>query len=67
MFAVGFTVATAFGLSYGVGKSGDSASKETIYKVLKTVFCLEVTYYGALYFIKLSILLLYLRLSQTSC
>jgi hypothetical protein len=59
-FTIGNSVAVGMGLYFGT----QPFSIERVYKTLKTVFGLELTYYCALYFIKLSILLLYLRLSK---
>jgi hypothetical protein len=64
LFDVAFAVATSIGLSLGVGTSGLHKTKENIYRVGKVVYVLQLTYYSAVFFVKLSILLLYLRLSM---
>jgi hypothetical protein len=60
--SLGFTIATSVGLADGVGSSRQ-LPKESLYKIFRAIYALQILYTAAVYFVKLSMLLLYLRLT----
>ncbi|RMY70513.1 hypothetical protein D0863_05741 [Hortaea werneckii] len=61
--SLGFTTASYISVAWGVGFDLDDAPAWWAVEAIKAVYVVEIFYYFSLYFIKVSILMLYLRLA----
>ncbi|KAI7218260.1 hypothetical protein KC333_g3723 [Hortaea werneckii] len=61
--SLGFTAASYISVAWGVGFDLDDAPAWWAVEAIKAVYVVEIFYYFSLFFVKLSILMLYLRLA----
>ncbi|KAF2087061.1 hypothetical protein K490DRAFT_1925, partial [Saccharata proteae CBS 121410] len=63
--SLGFAAASYVSVRWGVGLLTNDAPPEWATSAIKAVYAIEIFYYLSLYFIKMSLLFLYLRLSSS--
>ncbi|CAK3952526.1 hypothetical protein DOTSEDRAFT_51841 [Lecanosticta acicola] len=64
VFSFGFTIASYVSVRWGVGLDIANVPPDWAISAIKAVYAMEIFYYFTLFFIKLSILLLYMRLAK---
>ncbi|KAF2860320.1 hypothetical protein K470DRAFT_73839 [Piedraia hortae CBS 480.64] len=62
--SIGFMTSSFIAVRWGIGIRNDDAPRSWFENALKAIYVSEYFYYSSIYFIKLSILLMYLRLTQ---
>jgi len=61
--SIGFTIASYISVGWGVGFEKGDAPDWWAFEAIKAVYVIEIFYYFSLFFVKVSILMLYLRLA----
>ncbi|KAK3376143.1 integral membrane protein [Lasiosphaeria ovina] len=66
VFCIGYLAEVLLGRDNGIGHAMSTLSLDNMYNLIKITLAIQCTYYGAVNFIKFSILLMYLRFAVTA-